>query len=92
MLGSGGGERGGGKSLTAREHAAAVGESGSLCFSVLFCVFPLPVSLLFLFPLFAVLSNCPYPDSLVSACFFPISSAPQQGEGWLRGAFVAGHS
>jgi len=48
--------------------------------------------LLFLFPLFAVLLNCPYPDPPVSACFFPFSSAPQQGEGRPRGAFVAGRS
>ena len=58
----------------------------SLC-----CVFPLPVSLL-LFPLFAVLLNCPYPDPPVSACFFPFSSAPQRGEGRLCGAFVASRS
>jgi len=47
---------------------------------------------LLLFPLFAVLLNCPYPDPPVSACFFPFSSAPRWGEGWLRGAFVAGRS
>jgi len=40
--------------------------------------------------LFTVLLNCPYPDPPVSACFFPFSSASQQGEGWPRGAFVAG--
>jgi len=56
------------------------------------CVFSLSVSLLFLFPLFAVLLNCPYPDPPVSVCFFPFSSAPWQGEGRLRGAFVAGRS
>ena len=44
------------------------------------------------FPLFAVLLNCPYPDPPVSACFFPFSSARQQGEGRPRGAFVAGGS
>jgi len=58
----------------------------------LFCVFSLFVSLLFLFPLFAVLLNCPYPDPPLSACFFPFSSAPWQGEGRPRGAFVAGCS
>jgi len=42
------------------------------------CVFPLSVSL---FPLFAVLLNCPYPDPPVSACFFPFSSAPRGGRG-----------
>jgi len=56
------------------------------------CVFSLSVSLLFLFPLFAVLLNCPYPDPPVSACFFPFSSAPRWGEGRLHGAFVDGGS
>ena len=55
-------------------------------------VFSLSVSLLFLFPLVAVLLNCPYPDPPVSACFFPFSSAPRRGEGRPRGAFVAGGS
>jgi len=82
-----------GNSLVAREHGRwfSSGEwlSGS-CGSC--CVFSLSVSLLLLFPLFAVLLNCPYPDPPVSACFFPFSSALQQGEGRLRGAFVAGCS
>jgi len=56
------------------------------------CVFPLSVSLLLLFPLFAVLLNCPYPDPPVSACFFPFSSTPRWGEGRPRGTFVAGCS
>ena len=56
------------------------------------CVFSLSVSLLLLFPLSAVLLNCPYPDPLVSACFFPFSSAPRRGEGRLSGTFVAGRS
>jgi len=78
MLGSGGGELGGGNSVAVGECvAAAGGESGSLCSAGLFCVFSLSVSLLLLFPLFAVLLNCPYPDPPVSACFFPFSSAPQ---------------
>jgi len=59
------------------------------CSAGLFCIFPFSVSLLLLFPLFAVLLNCPYPDPPVSACFFPFSSAPQWGEGQPRGAFVA---
>ena len=91
LLGSGGGELGGRNSLAARERAAAaVVENGSVVRSVLCCVFPL--SVLLLFPLFAVLLNCPYPDPPVSACFFPFSSAPQWGEGWPRGTFVAGRS
>ena len=52
-------------------------------------VFSLSVSLLFLFLLFAVLLNCPYPDPPVSTCFFPFSSAPRRGEEWLCGTFVA---
>jgi len=93
MLGSGGREQGGGNSLAAREHAAAaVVESGSVVRSVLFSVFPLSVSLLLLFPLFAVMLNCPYPYPPVSACFFPFSSTPRRGEGQPRGAFVAGRS
>ena len=56
------------------------------------CFLLISVSLLFLFPLFAVLLNCPYPDPPVSACFFPFSSAPRRGEGRPRGVFVAGRS
>jgi len=79
-----GGELEGGNSVVARERTAvtaAVGESGSVRFCCLFCVFSLSVSLLLLFPLFAVLLNCPYPDPPVSAYFFPFSSAPQRGGG-----------
>jgi len=82
MLGSGGGELGGGNSLTARERgAAAVVESGSVVRSVLFCVFPLSVSLLFLFPLFAVLLNCPYPDPPVFCLFLSILLHTAAGAG-----------
>jgi len=77
----------GGKSVAAQEGAvAAGGESSFLCSAALFCVFSLSVSLLLLFPLFAVLLNCPYPDPPVSTCFFPFSSASQQGG---RGGHVA---
>jgi len=69
-----------------------VRENGSVGLCGLFCVFPLSISLWFLFPLFAVLLNCPYPDPPVSACLFPFSSAPWRGEGRPRGAFVAGSS
>ena len=79
MLGSTGGELGSGNSLEARLSGLC-----DLC-----CVFSLSVSLLFLFPLFAVLLNCPYPDPPVSARFFPFSSAPRRREGRLRDAFVA---
>jgi len=89
MLGSGEGEQGGGNTLAAWEegHRSRPGEQLSgLC--GLCCVFSLSLSLLLLFPLFAVLYNCPYPDPPVSACFFPFSSAPQRGKGWSRGAFL----
>jgi len=94
MPGSGWGELGGGKSLATWERAAARAgsESGSVGSAVLFCVFSLSISLSFLFPLFAVLLKCPYPDPPVSACFFLFSSALQQGEGRPRGAFVTGRS
>jgi len=90
---SGWGELGRGKSLAAQEHvAAAGGESGSPLSAILFCVFSSSVSLLSLFPLFAVLLNCPYPDPSVSVCFFPFPSAPQRGEGRPRGTFAASRS
>jgi len=80
MLGSGWGDVGGGNSLAARERvAAAVGDSGSLHSAVLFSVFPLSVSLLLLFPLFAVLLNCPYPDPPVFCLFSPILSRGRGG-------------
>jgi len=88
-----GGELGGGNSVVAREcSSTGPGRGRVLHSTVLFCVFSLSVSLLFLFPLFAVLSNCPYPDPPVSACFFRFSSEPQRGEGRTRGVFVAGCS
>ena len=60
---------------------------------VCFCrVFSLSVSLLLLFPLFAALLNCPYPDPPVSASFFPFSFSHRWGEGRPRGALVAGCS
>jgi len=94
LLGSGGGELGGKNSLAAWERAAAAVSQGERLSGLcgLCCVFPLSVSLLFLFPLFAVLLNCPYPDPPVPASFFPFSSAPRRGKGQPRGAFVAGHS
>ena len=67
-------------------------ESGCLGCAVRCCVFSLFVPLLLLFPLFAVLLNCPYPYPPVSASFFSFSSARRRGEGWPRGAFVAGGS
>jgi len=88
------GELGGRNSLAAREHtaAAAVGERGSVRSYCLCCVFSLSVSLLLLFPLFTVLLNCPYPDPPVFSCFFPFSSAPQQGERRPCGVFIACHN
>ena len=88
MLGSGGG---GGTvgTLSLGSGQRRCGPRERVCFCR---VFSLPVSLLFLFPLFAVLLNCPYPDPPVSASFFPFSSARRQGEGRPRGTFVAGGS
>ena len=50
---------------------------------VWFCrvFFSLSVSLLLLFPLFAVLLNCPYPDPPVSACFLSILLRTPAGGG-----------
>jgi len=48
-------------------------------------------TLLLLFPLSAVLLNCPYPDSPVFAFFFPFSSGGGATDR-PRGNFVAGHS
>jgi len=95
-----GGELGGGNSVVAWKCVAVAGGESCSLRSVLFCVgcvvrfcvFSLSVSLLFLFPLFAVLLNCPYPDPPVSVCFFRFSSAPRRGEGQLHGAFVIGRS
>jgi len=73
--------------------AGHVWESGCLgravrcCVFLLICTVVVPVSLCF-----AVLLNCPYPDPPVSASFFSFSSARRWGEGWPRGAFVAGGS
>jgi len=72
--------------------AGPVRESGPVGRAVCVVLFSSSVSLLFLFPLFAVLLNCPYPDPPVSASFFPFSSAPRRGEGRPRGALVAGGS
>jgi len=87
------GERGDGNALAAQEHARqfGLGErlSGLCCVC---CVFSCSVSLLFLFPLFAVLLNCSYPNPPVSACFFPFSSAPWWGVGRPCGIFVAHRS
>ena len=73
-----------------RLGSTGAGPVERLCGSCgLCCVFSLSVSLLSLFPLFAVLLNCPYPDPPVSACLFPFSSTTQRGEGRPRGTFVA---
>jgi len=89
MLGSGGGSWGAGTQLQLGRAQWRFGPGERLCGSCGLChVFSLSVSLLFLFPLFAVLLNCPYPDPPVSACFSPFSSAPLRGEGRPRGAFV----
>ena len=87
-----GGGRRGRNSLTAREHAAPVLSERAGLFCGLFChVFSLSVSLL-LFPLFAVLLNCPYPDPPVFCLFISILLRTAEGEGRPRGSFVAGGS
>jgi len=89
MLGSGGGSGTAGTDLQLESPQ----RRERLCWLCgLCCVFSSSVPLLFLFPLFAVLLNCPYPDPPVSACFFTFSSAPRWGEERLCGTFVAGHS
>jgi len=89
MLGSGGGGHGR-NSLAAQERGRQSCPGERLSGSCGSCgVFPLSVSLLFLFPLFAILLNCPYPDPPLSASFFPFSCARRRGEGRPRGAFVA---
>jgi len=90
MLGSGGGELGAGTHSwlgSSRCWSGSRERLSKLC--GLCCVFFLSVSLLFLFPLFAVLLNCPYPEPPVSACFFPFSSTPQWWKGRPHGSFVA---
>jgi len=87
MLGSGWRKLGSAKAVAAQERAAAVGgESGSLCSAVLCCVFCLSVSFLLLFPLFAVLLSCSYPDPPVFVCF-SFYSPPHSSGG--RGGRVA---
>jgi len=79
MLGSGGGKLGGGNSLGLGRARHRSGPGEQLCgLCGLCCVFSLSVSLLLLFPLFAVLLNCPYPNP------------PWRGEGRPHSAFVAG--
>jgi len=61
--------------------AGPVRENGSVGSCGLFCVFPLSVSLLLLFPLFAVLLNCPYPDPPVFCLFLSILLRTPAGGG-----------
>ena len=59
VLGAGGGREVGRGS---RAHRAPDGESYSVHFTVLFCIFSLSMLLLLLFSSFAVLLNCSSPD------------------------------
>ena len=61
--------------------AGPVRENASVGSCGLFCVFPLSVSLLLLFPLFAVLLNCPYPDPPVFCLFLSILLRTPAGGG-----------
>jgi len=93
MLGSGEGELGGGNSFSLLGRAQPrFSLREQFCSAGLFCVLPLSVSLLLLFPLFAVLLNCPYPDPPVFCLFLSILLLTPAGGGRLRGAFVAGGS
>jgi len=82
----GSGEGGAGRGELARgsgvHRGGAVRESGSVL-RVCFVYSPFfSVSLLLLFPLFAVLLNCPYPNPPVSACFsFHSPPHPSGGRG-----------
>jgi len=87
-----GGKRRGGNALAAWAGAAPVRFRESGCCTVRLCFLLICIVVVAVFPLFAVLLNCPYPDPPVSASFFPFSSARQRGEGRPRGAFVAGSS
>jgi len=81
-LGSGGGEAGQ-REHTCSSGACSSGGSGKRLSGLcgLCCIFPLSVSLLLLFPLFAVLLNCPYPDPPAFVRFSLFSSAPPVGGG-----------
>ena len=98
MLGSGGVELGGvelggGNSLAAQERGRWSSPGEWLCrLCGLCCVFSLSVSLLFLFPLLAVLLNCPYPDPPVFFLFLSILLCTRRGEGRPCGTFVAGRN
>jgi len=85
MLCSGWGELGGGKGVTARERARQQVRA-ALCVLLFVLCIPLScIAVVPVFPLFAVLLNCPYTFPPVFAFFFPFSSAPQRGEGWQSG-------
>jgi len=66
--------------------AGPIRENTSVGSCGLFCVFPLSISLLLLFPLFAVLLNCPYPNPPVF-CLFSFHSPLHRGGG--RGGRMA---
>ena len=85
------GSAGGAARLEPSRGSGACGAGPRERLSVFCRVFSLSVSLLFLFHLFVVLLNCPYPDPPVF-CLFSFHSPPHRGggEGRPRGAFVAG--
>jgi len=62
-------------------HAAGGGESGSVHFRCLFCIFSLSLLLLLLFASFAVLLNCPYSDPPVFFLFLTILLPTPAGGG-----------
>ena len=75
------GELAGQVSRGSEAREALGGESCSVHFRCMFCIFSLSVLLLLLFASFAVLFNCPYPDPRDFAFFFPFSSPSQWGKG-----------
>jgi len=92
MLGSDGGELGGGNSLAAREGSAAVRSGRTAVWVVRFVLcFLLICTVVLTVPFVCCSVKLPLsrPTSFLPL-FFPFSSAPRQGEGRPRGAFVAG--
>jgi len=85
MLCSGWGELGGGKGVTARERAWWWVRAALCVLLFVLCILLIGIVVVPVFPFFAVLLNCPYPDPPVFGCFFPFSSAPRRGEGQQSG-------
>jgi len=70
------------RSRSSGARRASGGESGSLHFAVLFCIFSL--SVLLLFASFAVLLHCPDPDPRVFCRFLSILLPTPAGGGLIE--------